>query len=47
MANNNWLFVGAAYAVTWTGLIGYLVHLIKTTKRARAMLDAATKGSFR
>lgn len=43
VANNNLLFVGAAFAVTWGILIGYFVHLRRTTRRARMLLDMATK----
>ena len=36
---NNWLFVGAAFGVTWAVFIGYFVHLQRTTRRARALLE--------
>lgn len=47
MVNDNLLFVGAAFGVTWLVMIGYLVHLHRTTKRARVMLEMATKGTLR
>ena len=40
---NNWLFVGAAFTVTWAVLIGYFVHLQRATRRAQALLDAAQR----
>lgn len=40
---NNWLFVGAAFTVTWVVLAGYKVHLHRTLRRARTHLDAVTK----
>jgi hypothetical protein len=39
--NDNWLFVGAAFTVTWAVLLGYLLHLRRTQRRAQAMLEAA------
>jgi hypothetical protein len=47
VANNNLLFVGAAFAVTWGVLIGYFVHLRRTTRRAQTLLDVATKPNVR
>ena len=35
---SNWMFVGAAFAVTWIVLIGYFVHLQRTMRNARALL---------
>jgi hypothetical protein len=34
------MFVGAAFAVTWSVMIGYLVHLHRTMRDARARFDA-------
>lgn len=42
--SGNWLFVGAAFAVTWAVILGYLVHVHRTLARARAQLDNATAG---
>lgn len=39
----NWMFVDAAFAVTWAVLIGYFVHLRRTLRRGRAQFDAATR----
>lgn len=38
---NNWTFVVAAFTVTWAVIIGYLVHVHNTLRRARALLDDA------
>ena len=45
--NENLLFVAAAFTVTWAVLLGYLMHLRRTQRRAQAMLDAATAPSLR
>lgn len=37
----NWMFVGAAYALTWVVLLGYVLHLHRTTRRAHALLEDA------
>jgi CcmD family protein len=39
--NDNWLFVGAAFVATWAVLLGYLAHLQRATRRARALLESA------
>ena len=44
---NNWVFVGAAFAVTWAAILGYLVYLRQTTRRARSLFDSATKAGLR
>lgn len=36
---SNMTFVVAAFTVTWAALIGYLVHLRREMRRARAALD--------
>ncbi len=41
----NWMFVGAAYALTWIVLLGYLVHLRRTSQRAHALLEGAASAS--
>ena len=40
--SDNWLFVGAAFGLTWAVLIGYFVHLRNALRRAHALLDAST-----
>lgn len=35
----NITFVVAAFAVTWAVMLGYLIHLRRTTRRARAAFD--------
>jgi len=40
---SNWLFVGAAFAVTWAAILGYLFHLHRTMRRARALFDGVAK----
>lgn len=34
---SEWSFVIAAYAVAWSGLIGYAMRLVSVTRRARAL----------
>jgi CcmD family protein len=41
----NWMFVGAAYALTWVVLLGYLLHLRRTSRRAHALLEGAASAS--
>jgi len=41
------MFVGAAFAVTWAVVIGYLVHVHRTLRRARASLELANKAGTR
>ena len=36
------MFVGAAFGVTWAAIIGYLVHLQRTLRRARTLFESAT-----
>jgi hypothetical protein len=46
LVRDNWLFVSAAFAVTWAVLLGYLVHVHRTLRRARSLLaDASAPGS--
>jgi len=40
--NENWMFVGAAFVVTWGVLVGYFVHVHRSLRRARTLLDSAT-----
>ena len=42
MADKNWSFVVAAYAVTWIVILGYLWHVHRTVQRARKQYDDAT-----
>ncbi|HEY7235059.1 MAG TPA: hypothetical protein VH539_12980 [Gemmatimonadaceae bacterium] len=46
MMSNN-MFVAAAFTVTWATLIGYLVHLRREIRRARAALEQATRAGVR
>ena len=41
--NDNWLFVGAAFGVTWVALVGYFLYVRRALRRARASLDASTE----
>lgn len=41
MQGSNWMFVGAAYAVSWIVIVGYAVHLAGATRRARRALAQA------
>lgn len=43
--NDNWLFVGAAFGLTWVVLIGYFVHVRNALHRAQALLNASTEVS--
>jgi hypothetical protein len=38
---DNWLFVGAAFVVTWAVLIGYFLHVHRALRSARALVDDA------
>ena len=44
---DNWMFVGAAFAVTWAAILGYLFHLSRSLRRARALFDSATRPGIR
>ena len=39
--NDNWMFVGAAFVLTWAVLLGYLAHVHRTVRRARTLRDGA------
>jgi hypothetical protein len=41
------MFVGAAFALTWTALLGYLVHLHRAMRHSRALLERAEKAAKR
>ena len=45
--SGNWLFVAAAFTVTWAVLLGYLMHLRRTRRRAQVMLEAASAPGIR
>lgn len=40
---SNTIFVTAAFTVTWAVLLGYLLHLRRATRRARAAFDSTTR----
>lgn len=40
----NTTFVVAAFAVTWLVMLGYLAHLFRASRRARAAFDRARGG---
>jgi hypothetical protein len=39
--NDNWLFVGAAFGLTWVVLVGYFLHVRNALRRAQMLLDAS------
>jgi hypothetical protein len=41
---SEWVFIGAAYGLTWLTLGGYALYLRARTRRARAELAAAEVG---
>ena len=43
--DNNWLFVGAAFGLTWLVLIGYVMRIRAATRHAQALLDASAEVS--
>jgi CcmD family protein len=45
--NDNWMFVGAAFVVTWAVLVGYFIHLQRTMRRARALLEGSAASENR
>lgn len=45
--NDNWRFVGAAFAITWGVLIGYYVHLRRVRERAQALVDSMIQAGGR
>ena len=44
---SNWMFVGAAFVLTWTALVGYLVHLQRAMRHARTLLERANSAASR
>jgi CcmD family protein len=44
---SNWMFVGAAFVLTWSALVGYLFHLQRTMRRARFLLERTASGVSR
>ena len=45
MSDNNWLFVGAAFGLTWLVLIGYVLRIRAATRHAQALVDASAEVS--
>lgn len=45
--NENWRFVGAAFAITWGVLIVYFLHLRRVRQRAQSLVDSVTQGGAR
>lgn len=45
--SDNWLFVGAAFSVTWGVLLGYLLHLRRVQSRANTAMAATTAAGSR
>ncbi|HYV97714.1 MAG TPA: hypothetical protein VE967_09690 [Gemmatimonadaceae bacterium] len=43
MADKNWMFIGAAYVITWTVLLVFLARVTRGVKRAREEYAAQTK----
>ncbi|HTR78222.1 MAG TPA: CcmD family protein [Gemmatimonadaceae bacterium] len=41
---SNWMFVGAAFTVTWVVVLGYLLHLHRVMRRAREEFERARPG---
>lgn len=42
VVSDNWLFVGAAFGLTWFVLVGYFLHVRGAQRRAEALLAANT-----
>jgi CcmD family protein len=43
MQDQNLAFVGAAYAITWGVLLGYLIRVHRALAQARAEFERASK----
>jgi CcmD family protein len=43
----NRMFVAAAFALTWSVIVGYIVHLRRVRRRAQALLDGAATRDVR
>ena len=41
-SQDNWYYVGAAYAITWIVIVGFAVNVQRVTKRARKAYDDAS-----
>lgn len=39
---SNWFYVGLAYGVTYLGLLGYTIHLVRRHRSAAAALRSET-----
>lgn len=42
MQDRNLAFIGAAYAITWCVLLGYLIRVHRALGRARAEFESAS-----
>lgn len=38
---SEWIYVGAAFGLTWVVLAGYLLHLNGRTRQARQMVESS------
>jgi hypothetical protein len=43
MQDQNLAFIGAAYAITWGVLLGYLIRVHRALARARAEFEGASE----
>jgi hypothetical protein len=43
MQDQNLAFIGAAYAITWGVLLGYLIRVHRALGQARAEFESASK----
>ncbi len=41
------MFVGAAFALTWGVMLGYLLHLRRVRQRAQELVDGVTSAGTR
>jgi CcmD family protein len=47
MTDQNWAFIGAAYAITWGVIVGYLIRVHRALAQARAEFESASKHTER
>jgi len=45
MTGSNWMFVIAAYSVTWVVILGYFARLYRGVRREQSAYDAALAGT--
>ncbi len=45
MTGRNWMFVIAAYSVTWVVILGYFARLHRGLRRVQSAYDAAMAGT--